>query len=90
MTDAPADRLRRRVTDRLKPRFVGRDEVIDLIALAAVAGEHLFLYGPPGTAKSLIVREFAAAVRCQYFVQRQDARVEHPCEVVRRLPGVRA
>ena len=66
MTDE-ADRLRRRVTDRLKPRFVGRDEVVDLIALAAVAGEHLFLYGPPGTAKSLIVREFAAAVRCRYF-----------------------
>lgn len=66
MTDA-ADRLRRRVTDRLKPRFVGRDEVVDLIALAAVAGEHLFLYGPPGTAKSLIVREFASAVHCRYF-----------------------
>jgi MoxR-like ATPase len=66
VTDA-ADRLRRRVTDRLKPRFVGRDEVVDLIALAAVAGEHLFLYGPPGTAKSLIVREFASAVQCRYF-----------------------
>lgn len=67
MTDAPADRLRRRATDPLKARFVGRDEVIDLIALAAVAGEHLFLYGPPGTAKSLLVREFAGAVRCRYF-----------------------
>ena len=61
------ERLRRRTTDRLKARFVGRDEVIDLIALAAVAGEHLFLLGPPGTAKSLLVREFAAAVRCRYF-----------------------
>jgi MoxR-like ATPase len=65
--DAPADRLRRHATDRLKARFVGRDEVADLIALAAVAGEHLFLFGPPGTAKSLLVREFAGAVRCRYF-----------------------
>ncbi|VTR95017.1 atpase : MoxR-like ATPase OS=Singulisphaera acidiphila (strain ATCC BAA-1392 / DSM 18658 / VKM B-2454 / MOB10) GN=Sinac_2120 PE=4 SV=1: AAA_5 [Gemmata massiliana] len=65
--DAPADRLRHSATDRLKARFVGRDEVIDLIALAVVAGEHLFLFGPPGTAKSLLVREFAGAVHCRYF-----------------------
>ncbi len=67
MPDSPAARLRNSATDRLKQRFVGRDEVIDLIALAIVAGEHLFLYGPPGTAKSLLVREFAGAVRCRYF-----------------------
>jgi MoxR-like ATPase len=46
---------------------VGRDEVIDLIALALVAGEHLFLYGPPGTAKSALIREFARGVRGRYF-----------------------
>jgi MoxR-like ATPase len=51
----------------MKAVFVGRDEVVDLIALAAVAGEHLFLFGPPGTAKSLLVRRFATAVHCQYF-----------------------
>jgi MoxR-like ATPase len=67
VNDPPADRLRRHATDRLKARFVGRDEVVDLIALAAVGGEHLFLLGPPGTAKSLLVREFAGAVRCRYF-----------------------
>jgi MoxR-like ATPase len=65
--DGPAESLRRHATDPLKARFVGRDEVIDLIALAVVAGEHLFLFGPPGTAKSLLVREFAASVRCRYF-----------------------
>src|SRR4051794_11581715 len=59
--------LRRGVIDEIKRRFVGRDEVIDLIALAVVAGEHLFLYGPPGTAKSALIRQFAGAVRGQYF-----------------------
>jgi len=63
----PSERLRTSVVEPLKRRFVGRDEVIDLIALAVVAGEHLFLYGPPGTAKSAIVRQFAAAVRGEYF-----------------------
>jgi MoxR-like ATPase len=60
-------RLRAAVTDRLKRQFVGRAEVIDLIALAVVAGEHLFLFGPPGTAKSALIRAFATAVDGRYF-----------------------
>ncbi len=60
-------RLRTEVIEPLKRRFVGRDEVIDLIALAVAAGEHLFLHGPPGTAKSALIRQFASAVRGHYF-----------------------
>lgn len=67
MIDDPAVRLRQEVVDVLKGRFVGRDEVIDLIALAVVAGEHLFLHGPPGTAKSALIRQFAATVQGRYF-----------------------
>src|SRR5262249_16788733 len=59
--------LRREVVDELKRRFVGRDEVVELIALAVVAGEHLFLHGPPGTAKSALIRQFAAATNGRYF-----------------------
>jgi MoxR-like ATPase len=60
-------RLHAEVIDPLKRRFVERDEVIDLIALAVVAGEHLFLHGPPGTAKSALIRHFASAVQGSYF-----------------------
>jgi MoxR-like ATPase len=60
-------RLRAAVIDPLKQRFVERGEVIDLIALALTAGEHLFLLGPPGTAKSALIRHFAWAVRARYF-----------------------
>jgi MoxR-like ATPase len=67
MTEATVPRLRQEVIEVLKQRFVGRDEVIDLIALAVVAGEHLFLHGPPGTAKSALIRQFASAVRGRYF-----------------------
>jgi MoxR-like ATPase len=67
MSEATVPRLRAEVIDVLKQRFVGRDEVIDLIALAVVAGEHLFLHGPPGTAKSALIRQFAGAVRGRYF-----------------------
>ncbi len=67
MADGTVERLRAGVIDDLKRRFVGRDEVVDLIALAAVAGEHLFLHGPPGTAKSALIRQFASAVQGKYF-----------------------
>src|SRR5437588_11664140 len=67
MTAAIVSRLREEVIDPLKSRFVGRDEVIDLVALALVAGEHLFLHGPPGTAKSALIRHFAQAVQGTYF-----------------------
>jgi MoxR-like ATPase len=60
-------RLRREVVEPIKRRFVGRDEIVDLIVLAVTAGEHLFLHGPPGTAKSALIRQFAAAVRGNYF-----------------------
>jgi MoxR-like ATPase len=65
--DHQVNRLRDEVIEPLKRRFVGRDEVIDLIALATTAGEHLFLHGPPGTAKSALIRQFAQAVRGRYF-----------------------
>ncbi len=61
------DRLQMGILAPLKQRFVGREEVIDLIALAVTAGEHLFLFGPPGTAKSALIRAFAHAVHGRYF-----------------------
>jgi MoxR-like ATPase len=67
MMNPAVSRLRTEVVDPLKRRFVGRDEVVDLIALAVTAGEHLFLHGPPGTAKSALIRQFALAVRGNYF-----------------------
>src|SRR5438067_6404442 len=67
MSVSTVTRLRGEVIEPLKQRFVGRDEVVDLIALALVAGEHLFLYGPPGTAKSALIRQFALAVEGRYF-----------------------
>jgi MoxR-like ATPase len=67
MSEEIIGRLRHDVVDELKRRFVGRDEVVELIALAIVAGEHLFLLGPPGTAKSALIRQFATATNGRYF-----------------------
>ena len=47
--------------------LVGREVVVELVALAAVAGEHVLIIGPPGTAKSEAVRRVAAALGGTYF-----------------------
>ncbi|MCC7495708.1 MAG: AAA family ATPase [Fimbriimonadaceae bacterium] len=42
--------------------FVGKDDILELMTLCAVAQEPLLLVGPPGTAKSDLVVKFAAAL----------------------------
>ncbi|QDF00629.1 hypothetical protein [Myxococcus xanthus] len=39
--------------------LVEREAMVELVALSAVAGEHLLVIGPPGTAKSEAVRRTA-------------------------------
>jgi MoxR-like ATPase len=51
----------------LSDRFLGKDEVIRLLLIALVAGEHAVLVGPPGTAKSALVRTFARLIDARYF-----------------------
>src|SRR4051794_11004203 len=47
--------------------LVDREVLVELIALAAVANEHLLVIGPPGTAKSEAVRRFARVISGSYF-----------------------
>lgn len=47
--------------------MVGREHVAELMILAAVAQEHLLIIGPPGTAKSAVVRRVAQTLGGRYF-----------------------
>ncbi|WP_369935288.1 AAA family ATPase [Xanthomonas tesorieronis] len=47
--------------------LVERDQLAELMVLAAIAQEHLLIVGPPGTAKSAVVRRVAAALGGRYF-----------------------
>lgn len=60
-------RLTEEVLLPLKNAFVGKDEIVDLMGVCLVAGENLFLLGPPGTAKSALVRELAMRLDGQVF-----------------------
>lgn len=53
--------------DELRARFPERNEVIDGSLCAVLAGEHVLLLGPPGTAKSALVRAIAQAFSGRYF-----------------------
>jgi MoxR-like ATPase len=47
--------------------LVEREALLELVALAAVAKEHVLVIGPPGTAKSAAVRRIARALGGKYF-----------------------
>lgn len=51
----------------LKSTFVGKDDIIDLMGICLTGRENLFLLGPPGTAKSALVRELARLLQGKTF-----------------------
>ena len=60
-------RLSVEVLEPMKRTFVGKDEIIDLMGVSLVAGENLFLLGPPGTAKSALVFELGRRLQGETF-----------------------
>lgn len=55
------------VARELNQTFLDKQEIIRLLMVSAIAGEHMVLVGPPGTAKSAIIRMFAQLIDAQYF-----------------------
>ena len=57
--------LQKRIGDLVASVSAGmfeREEIIAVSLLGALCGQNTFLYGPPGTAKSLISRRIACAI----------------------------
>src|SRR5687767_2684039 len=66
MSQGMSERLRQ-VAATLEGQFLGKDEIIRLLLIAIVAGEHCVLLGPPGTAKSALIRTLAELTQAKYF-----------------------
>jgi MoxR-like ATPase len=47
--------------------FLDKQEIIRLMLVSAIAGEHMVIVGPPGTAKSAMVGMFAKLMDARYF-----------------------
>lgn len=55
------------VMQHLKNTFVGKNDIIDLMSICLAGRENLFLLGPPGTAKSAMVRELTKLLEGKSF-----------------------
>lgn len=53
--------------DAMNAEYFERTNEVDCIIHALVAGQHVLLLGPPGTAKSAIVKSFSKAIGGNYF-----------------------
>lgn len=57
----------RALRDQAASQFVARAEMAEAVAVALAANEHVFVYGPPGTAKSSLLRSFASGIGGKFF-----------------------
>src|SRR5579884_3121989 len=82
-----ADALRKRLSNfrrSLGRFFVHKQELIDLMLVAAVAQEPLLLVGPPGTAKSDLVLKFkdALGIADEDYFEYMLTRFTEPSEII--------
>ena len=47
--------------------FLDKQEIVRLMMISAIAGEHMVVIGPPGTAKSAMIDMFARLIDARYF-----------------------
>jgi len=57
----------REVGRTLDERYLDKGELIRLLLVTLVAGEHMLIVGPPGTAKSALIRHLARLIDARYF-----------------------
>jgi MoxR-like ATPase len=77
--------LTQRISNLIKSISHGmheREEIMAVTLLAALSGQNTFLYGPPGTAKSLISRRLASAFDKSNYFECLMNRFTEPSEVV--------
>lgn len=55
------------VARQMGSQFLDKQEIIRLMVVSAIAGEHMVIVGPPGTAKSAMIDMFARLIDAQYF-----------------------
>lgn len=69
------------IKNYLKTKYKERDEVIDALFVSVVARQHMLLIGPPGTAKSALVMDFAKSFTDMSYFQWLLTRYSTPEEL---------
>lgn len=78
---APIQRRVRQLIGIIATGMVEREEIVAVALLGALCGQSTFLYGPPGTAKSLIGRRIACAFQQPAYFEYLMNRFSTPEEV---------
>src|SRR5688572_14163254 len=52
---------------QMNGQFLDKQEIMRLMTISAIAGEHMVIVGPPGTAKSAMIDMFAKLIDARYF-----------------------
>jgi MoxR-like ATPase len=55
------------IARQMGAQFLDKQEIIRLMTVSAIAGEHMVIVGPPGTAKSAMIDMFAKLIDARYF-----------------------
>jgi len=71
----PTFRQLARVEDTLNARFSGLEDAVRALVLSVASGEPLLLIGPPGTAKSKLIRAFCGLIG---LLEEEDPTADHP------------
>ncbi|WP_417228308.1 AAA family ATPase [Amphritea sp.] len=82
--NAPHQNLSHRIRtliDQIGAGLHEREQIVAIAFLAALSGQNSFLYGPPGTAKSLISRRLACAFDQPAYFEHLMSRFTTPEEV---------
>jgi MoxR-like ATPase len=63
---AAVQKVAERLAEQVRKAVVGQDEAVELMLVSLFSGGHVLLEGVPGTAKTLLVRVFAAALDLRF------------------------
>lgn len=66
MSETDITKLRDRIQEEVGNVIVGQEDAVDLLFAALLTGGNVLLEGPPGTAKTLLGRAFAAALSLDF------------------------
>lgn len=69
------------IARNLKSTLIDRDDAVDAAMAAILTGQHLFMLGPPGTAKSMLVKKISEHFEDARYFHRLISKTTKPVDI---------